>query len=360
MHASCTRRASRVGEVVGDQHACAVGELGVGSLRRLLLVEVEEVVGLHDVCADAALLDPQDVGEGDLAAQGGAHHRVEAAVRALVGEDDEGGAGARQPAVQHVLEEVLEGGGEVRAGASVEVVRPLAVGPAVGRVEGDLEVVVLVDVDEQQLLRRRGAVARDRQRREHRREGLCRRHIEKLAVGLAVVPLVLLGERPSGGALHLAVAVPRHDDRQARDRALVVLAVADGPLPRAVGVLSVSVRHVEALEEEEDGHLLEEVHGVMVHNEHDVLVAHRVDAHLDVGIAAREGVPAQAGLRGRQESRGAQHRNRPLELACDVLSQALQVRSVEHRVFGAWSAGHPGERLPARTKDARGRNSRGR
>ena len=42
----CMQRASRVGKVVGNQHACSVGQCGAALLRRALLIEVEEVVGL--------------------------------------------------------------------------------------------------------------------------------------------------------------------------------------------------------------------------------------------------------------------------------------------------------------------------
>jgi hypothetical protein len=82
-----------------------------------------------------------------------------------------------------------------------------------------------------------------------------RGHVDELAVGLAVVPLALGGDGPARGALHLAVPVPRDDDCQAGDRALLVLAVGHRRLPLALGVLLQRQRHVEALQEEQHGHL---------------------------------------------------------------------------------------------------------
>ena len=58
--------------------------------------------------------------------------------------------------------------------------------------------------------------------RKQRGEGLQRRHVNELAVRLAVVPLRLLActrQRPPAGALHLARAHPRRHHGQRRDSA---------------------------------------------------------------------------------------------------------------------------------------------
>ena len=147
-------RTARVGEVVCDQDAGAVGEAARALLLLAAGVDVVEGVGLRGVGADAALLDPQDVLERH-ARERRVHHRVEARVGAVVGEDDKRSADAGERGLEHVREEVLEGGGEVRASAAHVVVLLLLVRPAVRRVERELEVLVLVDVDEEELLQRR-------------------------------------------------------------------------------------------------------------------------------------------------------------------------------------------------------------
>ena len=81
------------------------------------------------------------------------HHRVEAAMRTAVGENDV----CRAEVVpkhrrKHGRQEAVEGRGEVGANAVNVVVGDAVVGPPAGAVESHLEVIVFVNVEQEQLL----------------------------------------------------------------------------------------------------------------------------------------------------------------------------------------------------------------
>ena len=85
---------------------------------------------------------------------------------------------------------------------------------------------------------------------------------------------------------------------------------------------------------------------VVVHHEDDVLVPDRLDAQLQVGIARREGLPAQARLLGRapvaEEVGRAERGPRAFDLGGDAQRHLLEPRSVQDRVR---------ERLPRQAGD---------
>mmetsp|Transcript_709 Transcript_709/g.1458 ORF Transcript_709/g.1458 Transcript_709/m.1458 type:complete len:209 (+) Transcript_709:622-1248(+) len=148
-------RAARVGEIVGNENCRAWRQAVSGQL--LPVLDVVEEGRLLDLCTHTLLLNEENVFLSD-AIEGALDHGVEAAVRALVREDDSTERDVGHLLLVSIPQEVLERGCEVSPLPDVGVVGYRRVGPLACLPEGALDerqpVEIIMYVDEQQLLRR--------------------------------------------------------------------------------------------------------------------------------------------------------------------------------------------------------------